>query len=134
MPNISCGEENMAEITTSIGRKHEEIQVTSPNERTQRPEILAVQPAHALFIQKPHNFNTSSVKYAPDARYPPSPRVLQTGPEAEIQSTSKSKRAYRHRSKSGCITCRRKRIKCDQHQPTCMRLSIDKVSSAITPR
>jgi hypothetical protein len=120
VPNPSCGEGKMAESTASIGQKHEDIQVTFQNERTQRPEVFAVQPAHALFIQRPRNFDTDSMKYAPDARSPPSPRVSQLGPEAETQSTSKPKRAYRRKSKSGCITCRRKRIKCDQHQPTCM--------------
>lgn len=108
VPNMSCGEENMAGSTVSSGRKHEEIQVTSQDKRTQTSEILAVQPERALLNQKSHNFETGSMKCTPDARDPPSPRVI--GREIAIQSTPIPRRVYRRRFKSDCLTCRQKKF------------------------
>lgn len=121
---MSCGEENMAGSTVSSGRKHEEIQVTSQDKRTQTSEILAVQPEQALLNQKSHNFDMGSMKFTSDARDPPSPRVI--GREIAIQSTPIPRRAYRRRFKSDCLTCRQKKIRCDRHQPTCMRFPFTK--------
>ena len=38
-----------------------------------------------------------------------------------IQPTPKKKRAFSHRTKTGCINCRYRKKKCDEQKPSCMQ-------------
>jgi hypothetical protein len=38
-----------------------------------------------------------------------------------VQPTPKKKRAFSHRTKTGCITCRHRKKKCDEQKPSCMQ-------------
>ncbi|KAK4165991.1 transcriptional regulatory protein moc3 [Cladorrhinum sp. PSN259] len=54
------------------------------------------------------------VKSEPSEEIPPPP-----SPTDNKESKSSKKPAVRKRTKTGCLTCRRRRIKCDEGKPTC---------------
>ncbi|KIK67187.1 hypothetical protein GYMLUDRAFT_856088 [Collybiopsis luxurians FD-317 M1] len=60
----------------------------------------------------------------PLPNYYPSPHLPQphvTPPQSRQETTQQRKRPKYTRSKTGCLTCRVKKIKCDETKPTCMR-------------
>ncbi|KAM7212329.1 fungal transcriptional regulatory-like protein [Rhypophila decipiens] len=58
----------------------------------------------------------SDIKAEPSPPSPPSPS-LGSGGQGSSQPTKKS--SVRRRTKTGCLTCRKRRIKCDEGKPTC---------------
>ncbi|KAI5808737.1 hypothetical protein DFH27DRAFT_522152 [Peziza echinospora] len=65
----------------------------------------------------PHGIPTSSVQHHPSSaplRFP----LPQVTPE-RIMSGGRHKKEIKRRTKTGCLTCRKRRIKCDEAHPTC---------------
>ncbi|KAK6544339.1 hypothetical protein TWF694_001039 [Orbilia ellipsospora] len=54
--------------------------------------------------------------HQPNMRYP-LPSVMQ--PSERIMSGGRHKKEIKRRTKTGCLTCRKRRIKCDEAHPTC---------------
>ncbi|KAF8813786.1 hypothetical protein BYT27DRAFT_7180544 [Phlegmacium glaucopus] len=57
----------------------------------------------------------------PPQYYPSSPYESHIQPPPPRPDTSQRKRPKYTRSKTGCLTCRVKKIKCDETKPNCMR-------------
>ncbi|KAJ3748973.1 hypothetical protein DFH05DRAFT_1475023 [Lentinula detonsa] len=60
----------------------------------------------------------------PPPNYYPSPQLPQphvAAPQSRQETTQQRKRPKYTRSKTGCLTCRVKKIKCDETKPSCMR-------------
>ncbi|KAH8107907.1 hypothetical protein BXZ70DRAFT_913174 [Cristinia sonorae] len=53
--------------------------------------------------------------------YPPPPGHMHVVAAPQRQDTAQRKRPKYTRSKTGCLTCRAKKIKCDESKPNCMR-------------
>ncbi|KAJ7647094.1 hypothetical protein FB45DRAFT_892335 [Roridomyces roridus] len=67
----------------------------------------------------------SSAYLPQNAYYSPPPPQLHHGPHHEVSAPTRQettrKRPKYTRSKTGCLTCRVKKIKCDEAKPNCMR-------------
>ncbi|KAJ7163593.1 hypothetical protein C8R43DRAFT_947025 [Mycena crocata] len=68
----------------------------------------------------------SSGSYMPQSSYYPSPQLHhgphshEVSPQLRQEPTTRKRPKYT-RSKTGCLTCRVKKIKCDEAKPSCMR-------------
>ncbi|KAJ7925000.1 hypothetical protein B0H13DRAFT_1171941 [Mycena leptocephala] len=68
----------------------------------------------------------SSGSYVPQSSYYPSPTLHhghhshEVSPQPRQEPTTRKRPKYT-RSKTGCLTCRVKKIKCDEAKPSCMR-------------
>ncbi|KAJ7045713.1 hypothetical protein C8F04DRAFT_1065891 [Mycena alexandri] len=68
----------------------------------------------------------SSGSYIPQTSYYPSPQMHhgphshEVSPQPRQEPTTRKRPKYT-RSKTGCLTCRVKKIKCDEAKPSCMR-------------
>ncbi|KAJ7496014.1 hypothetical protein B0H11DRAFT_2227009 [Mycena galericulata] len=69
----------------------------------------------------------SSGSYMPQSSYYPSPQLHhgphhthEVSPQPRQEPTTRKRPKYT-RSKTGCLTCRVKKIKCDEAKPSCMR-------------
>lgn len=64
---------------------------------------------HSSSVQKPHDQNEKVLKADSSL----------SRKSSSCSSSTTSKRAFSRRSRTGCLTCRRRRIKCDEHRPFC---------------
>ncbi|KAJ5155661.1 hypothetical protein N7492_008464 [Penicillium capsulatum] len=93
------------------------------NEQPQLPD-LAVQSSSQISNEEPRNQGLACVAAAvPSTRTDDIPINAEPAPEPE----PKKKRAYSRRTRTGCITCRRRKKKCDEHQPLCMWISFTRL-------
>ncbi|PGH13799.1 hypothetical protein AJ80_06187 [Polytolypa hystricis UAMH7299] len=53
------------------------------------------------------------------AAYPQNLQTPQDRPQAALQVGPKRKRVFSNRTKTGCMTCRRRKKKCDEQKPSC---------------
>ncbi|KAJ7772597.1 hypothetical protein DFH07DRAFT_166098 [Mycena maculata] len=77
--------------------------------------------------QMTDSLSYSSGSYMPQNSYYPSPQLHHGSHSHQVsqprQETTTRKRPKYTRSKTGCLTCRVKKIKCDEAKPSCMRCS-----------
>ncbi|KAJ4153998.1 hypothetical protein LMH87_010462 [Akanthomyces muscarius] len=104
--------------------QHAEAQVSAPQQ--QAPASVPIQaPAEQQLVQRqpaaqveyapttPQNNNQAVVQYqTPSYTEPHSGAVVQHDPK-------KRKRNFSNRTKTGCLTCRRRKKKCDEAKPEC---------------
>ena len=91
------------------------VQDTSYAEPTPLINSLALQSAGEISSKETHRSMVSS----PVAQPPQGD--LHVIREHIVQTTPKKKRAFSHRTKTGCITCRNRKKKCDEQKPSCMQ-------------
>ncbi|KAK3943246.1 transcriptional regulatory protein moc3 [Diplogelasinospora grovesii] len=58
-----------------------------------------------------HHPDPNAMRYALPPTLPPDPRIAMSG--------GRHKKEIKRRTKTGCLTCRKRRIKCDEAHPTC---------------
>lgn len=61
--------------------------------------------------------------YAQPSHLAPLPSLHSTNPQRQPTELSQRKRPKYTRSKTGCLTCRVKKVKCDESKPICVRCS-----------
>ncbi|KAF3077883.1 hypothetical protein TWF569_011742 [Orbilia oligospora] len=77
------------------------------------PSLPGMQGYYPMPGGPPHLANSP---HQPNLRYP-LPSVMQ--PSERIMSGGRHKKEIKRRTKTGCLTCRKRRIKCDEAHPTC---------------
>lgn len=108
--------------TTKVGalmvrRPADHVQHASQHEQRQQLDLPAVQSTCEMSNGDPRDCALVS---APVAGPSTPASDLHMGSAHAAQAPSTMKRAYRRRNKTGCITCGRRRKKCDEQQPSCM--------------
>ncbi|EWC48433.1 hypothetical protein DRE_02202 [Drechslerella stenobrocha 248] len=78
------------------------------------PSLPGMQGYYSMPGAPPHLGSPSH--QPPNMRYP-LPSVMQ--PSERIMSGGRHKKEIKRRTKTGCLTCRKRRIKCDEAHPTC---------------
>lgn len=78
-------------------------------------------------LQRDMMRNESSHGHSPDSQSFPEHHSYTTtrpikSPTKRLDDASREtkKRAFTHRTKTGCMTCRKRKKKCDEHKPTCL--------------
>ncbi|KAJ6259044.1 hypothetical protein Dda_5940 [Drechslerella dactyloides] len=88
------------------------LQVGSPLPQS-APALPGMQGYYSMAGGPPH---LGSPSHQQNMRYP-LPSVMQ--PSERIMSGGRHKKEIKRRTKTGCLTCRKRRIKCDEAHPTC---------------
>ncbi|KAI0145544.1 hypothetical protein GGR57DRAFT_517040 [Xylariaceae sp. FL1272] len=77
---------------------------------------VPVQQTQSMYYQQPMLNNPYAMQTDPMAgRY----AIPPNGPGAVLAGGGRHKKEIKRRTKTGCLTCRRRRIKCDEQHPTC---------------
>jgi hypothetical protein len=105
-------------LTTLVDQSGEHLRTTSQDKQRHLTGSLAMQPSCDVLYQGTYNRGTV---YAPGAGSPNSSGDLDTSSTSAARPGRERKRAFCRRTKTGCITCRQRRKKCDENQPSCMR-------------
>jgi hypothetical protein len=99
--------------STSVERQPgNNVQDSSYAEQTPLTDDLTSQSAGAISSEETHH---SMVSLAAESQ-----RSDLHVHEHTVQLQPKRKRAFSHRTKTGCITCRSRKKKCDEQKPSCM--------------
>ncbi|KAJ5809120.1 acetyltransferase [Penicillium pulvis] len=100
-------------------------QLVSQAQRAQQMDASDAQLADALqreaHSQDPshRNVNVSRSTPAPTVQSSSSPAYSSERPTTAVQVAPKRKRVFSNRTKTGCMTCRRRKKKCDEQHPAC---------------
>ncbi|KAI1260551.1 hypothetical protein F5Y18DRAFT_420023 [Xylariaceae sp. FL1019] len=82
---------------------------------SQVPSVPVQQP-QSMYYQQPMLNNPYAIQTDPmAARY----AIPPNGPGTVLAGGGRPKKEIKRRTKTGCLTCRRRRIKCDEQHPTC---------------
>ncbi|PWY64715.1 acetyltransferase [Aspergillus heteromorphus CBS 117.55] len=124
-------EDNGGDIRTPSASTtwHEyDSQLVHQAQRAQQFDASDVQLAEALqreanahdTSQKTWNSSSRPTEGAAQNEHPPSlSTVSQERPQSAMQVAPKRKRVFSNRTKTGCMTCRRRKKKCDEQHPAC---------------
>ena len=84
-------------------------------------EELDETPIEALNLSQPSNSNSPEIKGIQTSARPAEPKKKRGRPRKNPQVTRVDVKGGKSssRSKTGCITCRRRKKKCDETKPTC---------------
>ncbi|KAH3663620.1 hypothetical protein OGAPHI_005021 [Ogataea philodendri] len=66
-----------------------------------------------------HSFPTYPIDTSPTPVFELGSAVHEESPEPQPDDKDRRKRVVRKRTRTGCLTCRRRRIKCDERKPFC---------------
>ncbi|KAJ5281952.1 maltose acetyltransferase [Penicillium angulare] len=99
-------------------------QLVSQAQRAQQIDTSDAQLADALqreaHSQDPNHRNSSRPNpSAPTSQPSSSPAYSSERPTTAVQVAPKRKRVFSNRTKTGCMTCRRRKKKCDEQHPSC---------------
>ncbi|KAG7694754.1 hypothetical protein KL951_003931 [Ogataea haglerorum] len=89
-----------------------------PRQEVYPPQYDALNTYYAAPQQRHQSF----ASYSPDTShlgYDSSLDKREQSPDSSTESRDKRKRVVRKRTRTGCLTCRRRRIKCDERKPFC---------------
>jgi hypothetical protein len=116
--------------TSHVHRPDHDTQLTSQTQRAQQIDDSNPQVTDAL--------EREVQKQEPQTLHDNPPDVISASfsshaskqPEAAVQVARKRKRVFSHRSKTGCMTCRRRKKKCDEQHPACKSSDLSFVLTA----
>lgn len=113
------GNEELSSALPNNEREFPSFKLYQPASQMEQPEQsdLAMQTGGGISNGELHNHSMACVTAAA-----PSIRTddIHMSAEPAPQPMPKKKRAYSRRTRTGCITCRRRKKKCEEHQPLCM--------------
>lgn len=75
--------------------------------------------AHTTESVDQRAWGDSGLSESADAEQPPFGPYASDKPQAAVQVGPKRKRVFSNRTKTGCMTCRRRKKKCDEQHPSC---------------
>lgn len=110
--NNSGGE--VATFTSMERQPGNDVQAMGSAEKTPLTDMFALQPASEISKE----VTRRTIASAPAAETPQGD--LHANLEPTIQPKTKKKRAFGHRTKTGCMTCRQRKKKCDEQKPSCI--------------
>ncbi|KAJ6036073.1 Zn(II)2Cys6 transcription factor [Penicillium herquei] len=102
-----------------------DTQLVNQAQRAQQIDASDAQLADALqreaHSQDPNHrsLNAARSNPAPTAQPASSPAYSSERPTTAVQVAPKRKRVFSNRTKTGCMTCRRRKKKCDEQHPAC---------------
>ncbi|KAJ5340164.1 Maltose/galactoside acetyltransferase [Penicillium brevicompactum] len=105
--------------TSHVHRPDHDTQLTSQTQRAQQIDDSNPQVTDALEREAQKQEPQTLHGNAPDFVSASFPSHASKQPEAAGQVAQKRKRVFSHRSKTGCMTCRRRKKKCDEQHPAC---------------
>lgn len=100
-------------------------QLISQAQRAQQMDASDVQLVDALQQEahgpesSPRHLSTSRLTPGPPMQSASSPTYSSERPGTAVQVAPKRKRVFSNRTKTGCMTCRRRKKKCDEQHPAC---------------
>lgn len=117
--------------TSHVHRPDHDTQLTSQTQRAQQIDDSNPQVTDALEREAQKQEPQTLHGNAPDFVSASFPSHASKQPEAAGQVAQKRKRVFSHRSKTGCMTCRRRKKKCDEQHPACKSSYLSFVLTAI---
>lgn len=124
---ISEGEPCVSAVTTSESKTISEfatlgnhsgdnLRAGIPDEQMNPIDSLALHSSNDMIYHETHNHDTVS---APAAVVPDCSGNSDTSLRSASGGIKKGKRGYSPQTKTGCVTCRQRRKKCDENKPFC---------------
>ncbi|KAJ5936988.1 acetyltransferase [Penicillium verhagenii] len=123
-PNRSDAHES-SQVSSNGPWPEYDTQLVSQAQRAQQIDASDAQLVDALqrevHSQDPshRNMNASRTTPAPTVQSSSSPAYSSERPNGAVQVAPKRKRVFSNRTKTGCMTCRRRKKKCDEQHPAC---------------
>lgn len=102
-----------------------DTQLVSQAQRAQQMDASDVQLVDALQQEahgedsSPRHLSASRLTPGPPIHSASSPAYSSERPGTAVQVAPKRKRVFSNRTKTGCMTCRRRKKKCDEQHPAC---------------
>lgn len=103
-----------------VDRPADYVQPPSQKEQPERCD-LAVQSSGAISNEELHSQNMACVTAAAPSTHA---NDIHMRTETATQPVPRKKRAYCRRTRTGCITCRQRKKKCDEQRPSCTWISL----------
>ena len=107
----------ISEFATLGNKSGDNLRAGIPDEQINPIDSLALKSSSDMLYHGTHNHDSVS---APAAVVPDCSGNSDTNSKFASGGMKKGKRAYSPETKTGCVTCRQKRKKCDENKPFCM--------------